>query len=234
MLFFMLTNHIPVSKSFRQSKVQKSATEKCHILQISRKLKSSKKMGTVLSLGNWATSLFCQSATLCITCANCFGGSATGFIASSSTTRTLYVLILGVISLLAFFLRNLGSKLDINLSSWNVHCVEANFLSLNYPEESKDIDVYCQGDAAVYRLSFVLSVFFLVFGIFSSASLQIHRGVWGLKIGFIFILSFIAFFIPNSFFDNTGFAWIARFGSIIFLLLQILILIDFAYDWGES
>jgi len=48
------------------------------------------------------------------------------------------------------------------------------------------------------------------------------------------LMLLICFFIPNSFFDNTGFAWVARVVSMFFLILQILVLIDFAYVWNDD
>lgn len=216
-------------------------------------------MGAVLSLGNWVTSLTCQSLTLLFTCANCCtGGGSSTLLTSPAATKSIYVVVLGLTSLLAFFLRSLGSKLNIKFSAWKVHCVDAQRVHEDVGaevadwltstrhlmfweeeerglgmEEARTVDVYCQGDAAVYRLSFVLSLFFLGIGILASLNDRINRGFWGIKFIVIILMVFISFFIPNSVFDNTGFAWVARIGSVFFLLLQILILIEFAYDWGE-
>jgi len=60
----------------------------------------------------------------------------------------------------------------------------------------------------------------------------IQDGWWGLKL--ILIIGFIimAFFIPTPFYE--GWAWISLFGSAIFILAQLVLLIDFAHSWTES
>ena len=40
--------------------------------------------------------------------------------------------------------------------------------------------------------------------------------------------------IPNYVFDNNGYAWFARVVSVLFLVLQVLMLVDFGYKWNES
>jgi hypothetical protein len=54
-----------------------------------------------------------------------------------------------------------------------------------------------------------------------------------LKFLFLILLLVAAFFIPNQFYDD-GYVHIARIVSGIFLVLQIILLIDFAYRWNEN
>ncbi len=41
-----------------------------------------------------------------------------------------------------------------------------------------------------------------------------------------------AFFIPNGFFEVFG--WIALVGSLFFILIQLLMLVDFVHSWAEK
>lgn len=46
------------------------------------------------------------------------------------------------------------------------------------------------------------------------------------------VLHLIVFFIPSSFF--LGFGWVALVASIFFLLVQIVIFIEWIYEWNEA
>jgi len=62
-------------------------------------------------------------------------------------------------------------------------------------------------------------------------SMSVHTGHWLGKIMSVILLLVVSFFIPNSFFDV--YADIARFVAGVFLLLQIVVLIDFGYSLNE-
>ena len=53
-----------------------------------------------------------------------------------------------------------------------------------------------------------------------------------MKVGLIVGLIFAAFFIPNEFF----YAWgvVGMIGAALFILIQLLLLVDFAFSWSES
>ncbi len=198
-------------------------------------------MGAILSSGVGAASLACQSAICCCSLTNCCLTAGNGLNGvSARAAKFYYVILVGLGTLLALILRYEGDSLNLNLGAWEVHCSST--------DDERDIGpsvygqgvlteehyVYCKGDAAVFRISFVLSCFFAFMTISSVTGGGFHRGWWGLKLLGIFIGLLVCFFIPNSFFDNTGWAWIARIGSLCFLCLQILILIAFAYEWNDS
>lgn len=154
---------------------------------------------------------------------------------SARTAKLLYVLILGFSTLFALMLRYNGDALSLNLGAWEVHCSnETNKIDLKTITGKSGYYVYCKGDAAVYRVSFVLACFFGTMTVASSISKGLHRGYWLLKVSFLVVMVLASLFIPNSFFDNTGYAWIARIVSVLFLVLQILVLIDFAYQWNDD
>jgi len=92
----------------------------------------------------------------------------------------------------------------------------------------------CVGFGAVYRLSFVLCVFFLfhALALYSTSCQKLDQGFWLPKIVVLFILVILAYIIPDVFYD--GYTHVARVIGGVFLLLQIIILIDFAYAWNED
>lgn len=95
------------------------------------------------------------------------------------------------------------------------------------------------GTQAVLRVSFGN---FLFFSFFSLVMIGVkdqkdprdgwHHGGWMLKFIFWFLLIAFAFFLPNEVFPIYG--GIARFGSGFFLLIQMVILLDFTYNWNSA
>lgn len=93
----------------------------------------------------------------------------------------------------------------------------------------------CQGYEGVYRFSFTLFVFFAVHALAllsPRCGISMDRGHWGWKTLVLIIGLIISFLIPNTFFD--GYAWVARVASMVFLVFQIILMIDFAEKWNES
>eukprot|EP00475_Leptophrys_vorax_P014954 TRINITY_DN2122_c0_g2_i1.p1 TRINITY_DN2122_c0_g2~~TRINITY_DN2122_c0_g2_i1.p1 ORF type:complete len:442 (-),score=93.35 TRINITY_DN2122_c0_g2_i1:113-1438(-) len=92
----------------------------------------------------------------------------------------------------------------------------------------------CAGNQGVFRFSFALALFFITMLMFVCAmkSQSLHTGMWVLKGIYYFLLIVVAFVIPNTFYN--GYANVARFGSVIFLLLQMFVIIDLAYRWNSS
>jgi len=96
----------------------------------------------------------------------------------------------------------------------------------------------CYGEGAVYRISLALFVFFLIHAVFLRFSgdcmkTPSYLANWALKVFFLILLLVGAFLIPNPFYDD-GYVHIARIISGVFLILQIILLIDFAYRWNEN
>jgi len=61
---------------------------------------------------------------------------------------------------------------------------------------------------------------------------KIQHEFWLFKILIVFAIIFGSFFIPNSFFQ--GFGWVALVASGFFILVQLLLLVDFAHSWAEN
>ena len=87
----------------------------------------------------------------------------------------------------------------------------------------------------MYRISFALFLFFLLHALLLlfSAFSRLDRVRWWWHYLLYIGLLVACFAIPSPFYDQ---AWvnIARFVSAFFLFFQIVILIDFAYEWNES
>lgn len=149
---------------------------------------------------------------------------------SGKCAKIIHVVMLGIACIVALILRYNGEGLNIDLYAWKLHCDGGD----GAQQDSNTYYAYCQGDAAVYRISFVLTLFYLCTLLGSLCSSSVHRGWWGPKLFAFFALLIGSVWIPNYVFDNSGYAWIARVCSTLFLLLQILILIDFGYQWNED
>lgn len=92
----------------------------------------------------------------------------------------------------------------------------------------------------MHRICFALSLFHFIVG----ASLvgvrdtkdkraAIQNGWWGPKVLLWIILMVISFVIPNGFFMVWG-NYIALIGATIFILLGLVLLVDFAHSWSET
>jgi len=96
------------------------------------------------------------------------------------------------------------------------------------------------GYMAVYRVGLAMALFYTLLAIItirvrSSADprAKIHNGFWGLKLLVFIGLLVGAFFIPKGNFSK---AWmvIGMIGGFLFILIQLILLVDFAYRWSEK
>lgn len=106
-----------------------------------------------------------------------------------------------------------------------------------------DVDHSCAkrwGQLGVFRVLFGSTVFFgvlalVMINVRSSrdprAALQ--NGLWGPKLLLIAGLAVAAFFIPNGFFLG-AWGWAALVGAFAFILVQMVLLVDFAHAWAGS
>ncbi|EDO29056.1 predicted protein, partial [Nematostella vectensis] len=104
------------------------------------------------------------------------------------------------------------------------------------------------GYLAVYRVCFGLAAFFLLFcllmyGVTSSRDVRskIQNGFWGIKILLFLGAIVAAFFIPQGKFSEgkfykPPFLWMyfGLIGSFLFILIQLVLLVDFAHTWNSS
>jgi len=98
----------------------------------------------------------------------------------------------------------------------------------------------CYGVLAVHRICFALAIFHAILG----ASLigvrdtktqraAIQNGWWGPKVLVWLLLVLLSFFIPNGFFIFWG-NYVSLVGATIFILIGLVLLVDFAHSWSET
>jgi uncharacterized protein YxeA len=97
----------------------------------------------------------------------------------------------------------------------------------------------CFGTLATYRVASAATVFhalmaLLLFGVKykNETRANIQDGFWAIKIIVIVIITVGFFFIPNAGFVYYG--YFALGGSFLFIIVQVVLLIDMAHSWSES
>jgi hypothetical protein len=97
------------------------------------------------------------------------------------------------------------------------------------------------GYLAVYRVCFALTCFFFLFCLLmikvessKDPRAKIQNGFWFFKFLILVGLMVGAFYIPHE--GGFGQAWmiIGMIGGFIFLLIQLVLIVDFAHGWNES
>ncbi|EGN98949.1 hypothetical protein SERLA73DRAFT_108164 [Serpula lacrymans var. lacrymans S7.3] len=189
-------------------------------------------MGLLLSLplagplGAIATSCFAGAAFCCTsTAASMFFKSCN--CNSSIATRVGFAIIFLLNSLLAWLMKTPFAIRQIE--HW----------SYDYIKMDCD-DGKCYGVLAVHRICFALSLLHALLSL-SLIGVQdtrdkraaIQNGWWGPKVLLWIILVVVSFFIPNGFFIFWG-NYVSLIGATIFILLGLVLLVDFAHSWSET
>ena len=153
---------------------------------------------------------------------SCLASCACSFVqnACSSVGRRgsllPYFILLFVTTVMAFILRYWGGPLVVDLT----------VTSLTLCSSTSSLP--CYGFGALTRISWSLTLFFLL----HLALPLISRWSWWLKAAILTAVVVGCWFIPDPFY--TVYVDVARFFSGLFLLLQLVILVDFAYAWQEG
>ena len=162
-----------------------------------------------------ACSLFCSA---CPSCRN------------STSTRIMYALMLLLTTLTAWIM--MLHDIEEKLHDWVPFCKNGS----QYYE-------YCQnavGYLAVYRLLFAQTMFFVIFSVLMlnvkssrDARAGLQNGFWAIKYLILLVISIASFFIPEA--NSFGIIWmyIGMIGGFIFILIQLILIIDFAHTWAE-
>lgn len=173
-------------------------------------------MGIVFSMGTSAASAL---ASCCVgSAASCVCAGLKQCLPSGYSAAKVYALLLFFASVLtALILRT--TEPVINMDYFTLHCTG----------EYKD---RCYGFQAVYRLSFVDFFFFLALAVGSKFAVGVHTHAWGLK--YLVYLGFLIgmFFVDNKIFD--GYVHLARIASLLYLVAQVVTLINFSYKIHTS
>jgi len=146
---------------------------------------------------------------------------------SSVVSRILYAFQLIFVAIISYVLSRLPDWLK-NVEWWKyipglIGCPES----------------LCIGTMAAYRVTFALAVFHFIFMLMmlfvrkkSDPRTAIQNGWWIIKFPLFILLSIGAFFIPNEFFIPFG--WISLFGAGLFVLIQVVLLLDFSHTISEK
>ncbi|XP_066256969.1 probable serine incorporator isoform X4 [Euwallacea similis] len=183
-------------------------------------------MGAVLGLCSAAQLACCCGSTACSLCF-----SACPSCKNSTSSRIMYalLLLLGTIAACITLAPGLQDALEKV-----PFCKNSSSSSVTF-----DCDD-AVGYLAVYRICFILTCFFALFalmmiGVKSSRDPRagIQNGFWGIK--YLLVIGGIigAFFIPKGSFGITW-MWFGIIGGFLFILIQLILIIDFAHSWAEA
>jgi len=190
-------------------------------------------MGAVL--GACSLSSMVGEAACCLgpAAVGCCCGNRCGTCKNSTATRIAYavLLLISCISAWVMLIPEIGSKLSyMKKYSGDITC------------DSADGDD-CQNiwsQMGIFRVMFGTSIFYFLLGLImigvkssSGGRGGIQNGWWGPKFVLLFGFILAAFFIPNEFFVKY---WgvVGMIGGFLFLLVQMVLLVDFAHSWAES
>lgn len=164
----------------------------------------------------------CAGCTACNCCCSCFS-SICGATFKQQIKLT-YLLIMIVAMVFTLIVLYYASYILDPFSDY-IHC-----------SEETGGKWACLGVSSVYRMSLALAIMHFVLLLVcltkSEIAKKINEGCWCLKIIIVFALWILFFFIPNSFFE--GYSDFSKFIGALFLLFQIIMIVDLAYMWGES
>ncbi|XP_047461693.1 serine incorporator 2 [Mugil cephalus] len=187
-------------------------------------------MGACLAVGSLAS------------CASCLCGSASCLL--SSCCPSTYN---STISRLAFsFLLLLGTLVSVimilpgmedHLKKIPGFCVGGSSIPGIHNTVNCDIIV---GYKSVYRMCFAMACFFFLFFLImirvrnsKDPRAAIQNGFWFFKFLVLVGITVGAFFIPDGTF-NTVWYYFGVVGSFIFIIIQLILLVDFAHSWNLS
>lgn len=95
------------------------------------------------------------------------------------------------------------------------------------------------GYGAVYRVCFAMTCFFFLFWLLmisvsnsKDPRAKIQNGFWFFKYLILIGICVAAFFMPPEF--TPVWMWFGMVGGFVFILLQLILLVDMAYCWAES
>uniref|UniRef100_UPI00398EAEE2 serine incorporator 1 n=1 Tax=Pristiophorus japonicus TaxID=55135 RepID=UPI00398EAEE2 len=189
-------------------------------------------MGAVLgacSLASWIPCL-CGSAP-CLLCGCCPSGK------NSTVTRLIFAffLLLGV----GVACIMLMPGMEEQLQKIPGFCDGGMGTSIPGVHGQVNCDVLV-GYKAVYRVCFGMAMFFLLFSLLmikvkssQDPRAAVHNGFWFFKFATVVAITVGAFFIPEGPFTTVWF-YVGMAGAFCFILIQLVLLIDFAHSWNES
>lgn len=145
---------------------------------------------------------------------------------SPRAARAGYLTLMFLGAFAALMLKSNGDKLVVGRD------VDTPFGTFNYTYGCSGENLeQCVGNAVVYRVSFSLAVFYFAMALLTTVVPSTHTRGWVVKVVSLVALMFGTFYISNDFFFAYSSA--ARWLSALFLVVQLIALIDMAYTLNE-
>ncbi|CAB3988984.1 serine incorporator 5 [Paramuricea clavata] len=176
-------------------------------------------MGCVVGSLEWCCGSTADSCC-CACCPSC---------CSLVTTRFIYTffLILGVIVPAILLSSNVEENLKDKLPYYDKNCDEGG--------ECEKV----MGYLSVYRIFLGFAIFHAILMIFTlgvksqkECRAGINNGFWGIKFIALIILCGWSFWVESDKFANT-LMYFGLIGGLLFIVIQLLLLVDFAHTWNE-
>ena len=177
-------------------------------------------MGLVLGTCGASQLACCFGSAACSLCCSCCPSCK-----NSTSTRIVYALFLflGTIVACLMLIPGLEAKLE-EIPTFCDHVVDCKNIA---------------GFLSVYRICFAMAGFFfllavLMFCVKSSKDprAKIHNGFWMFKFLIWVGITVGAFYIPRGDF-GTAWYYIGLAGGCVFILIQLVLLVDFAHAWND-
>ncbi|XP_026156481.1 serine incorporator 2 [Mastacembelus armatus] len=184
----------------------------------------------------------CLALSSLASCASCLCGSAPCLLSSccpSTSNSTMsrlafsFILLLGTLVSVIMILPGM----EEHLKKIPGFCMGGATIPGLENKVNCDIIV---GYKSVYRMCFAMACFFFLFSIImirvrssKDPRAAIQNGFWFFKFLVLVGITVGAFFIPDGTF-NTVWYYFGMVGSFIFILIQLILLVDFAHSWNQS
>lgn len=186
-------------------------------------------MGSVVGLlGGFASQAACcfGSAAVSCCCKSCPACT------SSTSTRIVYAVLLLALAIAAWLM--LTPKIYDRLDYMAKYTG-----SIDCADERTDCNKLW-GQLGVFRVMFGSTLFFTLMALLmikvkssQDGRSALQNGMWGPKLLLLTGIIVGAFFIDNSFFFGTW-GYIGLIGAFFFIIIQMILLIDFAHAWADS
>uniref|UniRef100_A0AAY4ACP7 Uncharacterized protein n=1 Tax=Denticeps clupeoides TaxID=299321 RepID=A0AAY4ACP7_9TELE len=183
----------------------------------------------------------CMALCSLASCASCLCGSAPCLLCgccpssnNSTVTRLVFsfFLLLGTLVSIIMILPGMESQLQ-KIPGF---CHGGTSIPGIANQVNCDVIV---GYKSVYRMCFAMACFFFFFSVLmirvrssKDPRASIQNGFWFFKFLMLVGITVGAFFIPDGTFHNVWF-YFGIVGSFMFILIQLILLIDFAHSWNE-
>ncbi|KAG7266107.1 hypothetical protein CRUP_007803, partial [Coryphaenoides rupestris] len=184
----------------------------------------------------------CMALCSIASCASCLCGSAPCLLSSccpSTYNSTISRLAFSFLLLLGTFVSVIMvlPGMETQLKKIPGFCVDGTSLYVVGNKVNCEVMV---GYKAVYRMCFAMTCFFFLFSVImirvrssKDPRAAIQNGFWFFKILALVGIAVGAFFIPDGTFTTVWY-YFGMVGSFFFIVIQLILLVDFAHSWNQS